>query len=65
MGLELQVAENIPFVQIDVGLMERALTNLIDNALRYTEAGGQVRLLLKTHAGAVVAAGEGQRTRHF
>ena len=53
-GLELQTSANLPFVQIDVGLMERALTNLIDNALRYTEAGGSVRLLLKTHAGAVV-----------
>ena len=52
--LELRTPENLPFVAIDVGLMERALTNLIDNALRYTPRGGRVRLSLKAHGEAVV-----------
>lgn len=39
-------AEESPFVYADLGLIERVLTNLIDNALRYTPAGGEVKLEL-------------------
>lgn len=34
----------LPFVCADLGLIERALSNLIDNALRHTPEGGSVRL---------------------
>jgi two-component system, OmpR family, sensor kinase len=44
--LELLFDKNLPFVKADVGLIERALTNLIENALRYTPSGGEVRLEL-------------------
>jgi two-component system, OmpR family, sensor kinase len=44
--LELLFDKNLPFVKADVGLIERALTNLIENALRYTPGGGEVRLEL-------------------
>jgi len=36
----------MPLVMGDVGLIERVLTNLIDNALRFTPAGGRVRAIL-------------------
>ena len=51
--LRLQVGEGLPFVRLDLGLMERALSNLIDNALRYTPAGGKVRLALEPARGGV------------
>ena len=44
--LELAVPDSLPFVNADIGLIERALTNLVSNALRYTPAGGRVRLEL-------------------
>jgi two-component system, OmpR family, sensor kinase len=44
--LELLFDKNLPFVKADVGLIERALTNLIENALRYTPSGGEVKLRL-------------------
>ncbi|CAB1062529.1 Two-component system sensor histidine kinase [Olavius sp. associated proteobacterium Delta 1] len=38
---------NLPFVNADIGLIERVLENLIENAVRNTPPGGSVRLLLK------------------
>jgi signal transduction histidine kinase len=32
------------FVRGDIGMIERVITNLIDNAIRHTPAGGEVRL---------------------
>jgi two-component system OmpR family sensor kinase len=43
-GIELkcQIRPDLPLVIADVGLMERVLRNLIENALRYTGDGGTV-----------------------
>ncbi len=38
---------NLPFVYADIGMIERVLSNLIDNALRYTESGGKVTVRLE------------------
>ncbi len=38
---------SLPFVCADIGLIERALSNLIDNALRHTPVGGSVQLCLQ------------------
>ena len=38
---------HLPFVCADLGLIERALSNLIDNALRHTAEGGTVQLDLQ------------------
>ncbi len=37
-----RVPRNLPMVQIDSGQLERALRNLVDNALQYTPSGGTV-----------------------
>lgn len=39
--------DRMPFVCADLGLIERALSNLIDNALRYTPEGGSVQLRMQ------------------
>ncbi len=38
---------NLPFVYGDIGMIERVLSNLIDNALRYTKADGKVTIRLE------------------
>ncbi|WP_197026981.1 sensor histidine kinase [Methylomonas sp. 11b] len=45
-GIELiaGLRPDLPAVSADIGLIERLLTNLIDNALRHTPSGGQVRV---------------------
>ena len=40
--LQTQLPEDLPMVLGDIGLIERALENLLDNALRHTSAGGTV-----------------------
>ena len=37
----------VPGVHADLGLIERVLTNLFDNALRHTPAGGEIRIALQ------------------
>jgi signal transduction histidine kinase len=44
--IETEFPENLPFVSADIGLIERAVQNLIDNALRYTPEGGTVTMAL-------------------
>ncbi len=38
------MASNAGTVEADVTLLERALSNLVDNALKYTPEGGRVRV---------------------
>lgn len=47
-GVQLSppVAANFPPVQADIGMIERVLVNLIDNALRFTPSGGKIWVTL-------------------
>ncbi len=42
--LVLEQPESLPFIQVDEGRMLQVLKNLVDNALRYTPAGGSITL---------------------
>lgn len=44
--LQADIAPQLPPVQADLGLIERVLTNLLDNALRHTPPGGTVTVAL-------------------
>lgn len=46
-------APSIPGVHADLGLIERVLTNLLDNALRHTPSGGEITVSLLPKAGWV------------
>ncbi|UZR30054.1 sensor histidine kinase [Methylococcus mesophilus] len=43
--------DRIPLVYADIAMIERVLTNLIDNALRHTPEGGEIDLTLRCEAG--------------
>jgi len=51
--LQTRFLADIPFVTADIGLIERVLENLIQNALRYTPAGGTISVALSHKATAV------------
>lgn len=42
--LESRIAPDLPQVDADIGMIERVLENLIENAMRYTAAGGEVSI---------------------
>jgi two-component system OmpR family sensor kinase len=52
--IKTEFPPNLPFVLIDIGLIERAIQNLIDNALRCTPAGGTVAITLIPDASGMV-----------
>lgn len=52
--LEAHYAEELPFVRADIGLIERALSNLLDNALRHTPPGGQIEVSLRREPNSVL-----------
>jgi two-component system OmpR family sensor kinase len=41
-GLRTDIADDLPRVHADIGLIERVFQNLLDNALRYTPEGGTI-----------------------
>jgi len=42
--MKVTVEEGLPQAHADIALMERVLSNLLDNAIRYTPAGGEIKL---------------------
>ena len=47
-GVEIHVDidEDASFASAEIGMIERVLENLVDNALRHTPSGGEIRLIL-------------------
>jgi signal transduction histidine kinase len=44
--LDADIAPRLPNVRADLGMIERVLTNLLDNAIRHTPEGGTVKVTL-------------------
>lgn len=60
-SLDIKGSRSLPAVAADIALIERAISNLVDNALRNTPSGGQVRVSLEStgHAVKVCVADNG------
>ncbi|AEG97895.1 sensor histidine kinase [Klebsiella aerogenes] len=52
--LRLELASGLPLVEADLSMMERVLTNLLDNAIRHTPHGGEIRLSSRQQGAQVV-----------
>lgn len=54
-GLSLlpDIAPGLPVVTADLGMIERVLTNLLDNAIRHTPTGGVITVQLRARGTAV------------
>ncbi len=53
-AIEANIGDDLPFVYGDIGLIERALENLLGNALRHTPERGSVRVTLSKNGGNVL-----------
>ncbi|MGB1319219.1 MAG: sensor histidine kinase, partial [Flavobacteriales bacterium] len=51
--LKLETQEKIPLVFADLSLVERAIQNLMDNALKFTPEGGSITLSVEPSAKTV------------
>ncbi len=52
--LEVDIEKTTALVSADIGMLERVLENLIDNALKHTDTNGVVRVCLKKHKDQIV-----------
>ena len=46
-ALQADLASQLPAVRADLGMIERVLSNLLDNALRYTPEGGAIKIAIR------------------
>jgi len=51
--LVADIAPGLPAITADLGLIERVLTNLLDNAIRHTPEGGEIVVALRGGGGGV------------
>jgi len=51
--LSAEVAQGLPAVRADLGMIERVLTNLLDNAIRHTPEGSQIAVAVQALEGRV------------
>ena len=52
--LQLDLQQPLPRLKADQAQLERVLDNLLDNALRHTASGGQIRVQARRHAERVI-----------
>jgi two-component system sensor histidine kinase VicK len=51
--VEMALAADVPLIRADAGMLERAIVNLLDNAVKYTPDGGTIRVELIADDSAV------------
>lgn len=51
--LKPDIAPGLPVVSADLGMIERVLTNLLDNAIRHTPVGGEIVVQLRAQGAGV------------
>ena len=54
LSLALNVADDVPIVNVDENMLTRAMTNLVDNAIKYTPDGGKVEINIHRNGENVV-----------
>ncbi|MEO8607629.1 MAG: ATP-binding protein [Chloroflexota bacterium] len=56
LGISVSVADNVPIINADSNMLERAIINLFDNAIKYTPDGGKIEVGVKRDKDEVVVS---------
>lgn len=56
LSVSLSVAEDLPIINADETMLQRAINNLVDNAIKYTPDGGSVRVLVTRSDNKIIIA---------
>ena len=62
-SLNVEYPDGLPMIPLDASLTERALSNLLDNALRVTPDQGKITVSVHAESTQSLGAGEGARQR--
>ncbi len=54
--ISVSVSDDVPIINADANMVERAVTNLVDNAIKYTPNGGHIDVMAYMNAGSVVVS---------
>jgi PAS domain S-box-containing protein len=54
--INIQAGTDVPIVNVDYNMLERAITNLVDNAIKYTPNGGTIEVSVIRREDAVVVS---------
>jgi signal transduction histidine kinase len=54
LAISVSVADNVPIINADANMLERAVINLFDNAIKYTPDGGKIEVGVKRDKDEVV-----------
>lgn len=52
--LEVRIAEDLPLVRVDAAQIDRLLTNLLENAIKFSSPAGAITVHAALHAGEIV-----------
>jgi len=50
----LDISDSVPYVEVDAGRIEQVLYNLVENAVKYSPAGSEVRIFSRQERGGLV-----------
>jgi signal transduction histidine kinase len=54
--IRTSIADDVPIIYADANMLERAITNLVDNAIKYTPNGGNVDVNVYTSDRSIIVA---------
>jgi len=54
--VSVNLADNVPILNADSNMLERAITNLVDNAIKYTPNGGKIEVGVRREADIVLVS---------